>query len=365
MTDDLRARYDPAPVPPPDLADRAMRTARGIVARRMAAGALAVAAVVVAPIAVLDPGGSGGTAAPAVTRTATPTATPTASPGSPRPLPSCAGGDSTFEVPHKPADVAWPYRGDPALRPAAVEAGRGLAKMLPLFAARLPDGSTIAAAGGVDGVTWELHWRWSTTGAVQEDFLPVLGPDAVLGAIVATGPPVAGVAATLVVLAAPGTTDIAYTSCRDDGGRRYAAAGDTAVIPLRPRDLTGIAEAGTPSGPLAAEQVSHWFVGPGAYPVEPLPVPAGHREIPDVVRYDRAVEFRGAAPVRDARVFYRCAPWAAPVVARIDGTSTPLRCDNRTRIAADGLTLVPGRRVLDLSGARLSSVSVLVAVPER
>jgi hypothetical protein len=228
MSDDgrwLRATLDPDPVPPPDLAARAVHTARRIRRRRFAAGAVAALAVVAVPLAAVRTGPGQQAAGPAPTSPA---------------LPTCAGSSRPPFVPARSAtDVSWPYRGDAGLRTAAVRAGAGLTDVRPLFGARLDDGHTVVAAAGWSGSAWELRWR-TDSGAGASAHLPVLGPRTQLSIVLPAGLRSDGIVGTLVVLAPPGTTEIAFVSCpRLDGSGRYTDPGDTAVLPLKPGSLAG------------------------------------------------------------------------------------------------------------------------------
>jgi hypothetical protein len=355
MSDDgrwLRAALTVDPVPPPDLADWAERTARRMVRRRIAAGALAAAALAVVPFA-LTRGGPGQRAA-----TPSPSASPSAGPA------PCPGRSSVpFVRARSAADVAWPYRGDADLLATAVAAGRGLTDVRPLFGAHLAGGRLIVAVAGREKSGWRLRWSEGNGGGAGLS-LPALGPDTELSLLLQPGPPVDGIAGTLIVLAAPGTTEIAFVSCPADGTSRYSASGDTAMMPLKPRDLEGTIEIRTPTGVLALGSWDASSGGAGAYPIRPLPVPVGYREVPGVIGSAETVDYRGSVTLEDARVLVRCrAPAGTVVRTAVGSPPAAARCDGQVHVAADGLTLRPGTRLLDLSPTAF--VDVLVAVPDR
>jgi hypothetical protein len=219
----LRETLDPRPVPPPDLADRAVRTARRIVRRRVAAGALAAAALaaVAVPLAARGDGAD---------RTAGPV--PTVEPSTPCSLAYGSKLTITLDPARSARDVAWPYRGDTDLRPAVTALGRGLTDVRPLFGTRLPDGTgDVLMVAGRSAAGWRL--RTDAAGARAERALPVLGPATQLSVVAGR---------FVVIVAAPGSRSVQYTYCRPDGPLSFFVEGDTFVQQAAPRgaiEVTG------------------------------------------------------------------------------------------------------------------------------
>lgn len=267
------------------------------------------------------------------------------------------------------ADAAWPYRGEARLRDRAVAAGTGLADVRPLFGAGLDGGGTIVMVAGRRGTDWRL--RYAVTGTTTdsaEKALPALRAGTQLSVVVGSGPAASGPTTTLVVVvvAAPGTTGIIYRYCDGPGGvplRHHDVAGDTAVLPLRSADEVpgvlavrngaGVTERGTPGtgyvGAFATEQL------------DPIPVPAGYRQIGGTVNQRGQVLYRGD-PVVDGRVLVRCwkpGQWEPNPTELIRS----IRCDGLVQAVAEMISFGPGT-LLETSFAT-DKVEVLVVVPDK
>lgn len=342
----------PDVAPPPDLAARAERAARGIRRRRVAATALAVAALVVVPVAVQR-----GTHAP--DRTAGP------------PAPACHGKSysDTYqsERARSAADAAWPYRGDARLRDRAVAAGTGLADVRPLFGAGLDGGGTVVMVAGRRGTDWRL--RYAVTGPSTdsaEQALPALHAGTQLSVVVGPGPAASGPTTTLVVVAAPGTTGIIYRYCEAPDGtplRHHDVAGDTAVLPLRSADeVPGVLAVRTGARVTERDQPGTGYVGAFATEqLDPIPVPAGYRRIGGTVNQRGQVTYRGD-PVVDGRVLVRCwkpMQWEPNPHGDL---MRSIRCDGLVQAVAERVSFGPGT-VLDTSFST-DKVEVLVVVPD-
>lgn len=241
-TDDqwLRATLtEPAVTPPADLADRAERIARGIRRRRVAATAVAVAALVAVPLAVQ------GTRTP--DRTAGPVATP-------RPRVStgeCAGDNPVEPAPvaaRTAADAAWPYRGDPRLEEGARAVGAGLADVRPLFGWERGAGVTVTVAAGRGADGWRLRYSGDDRRTTVHDLpLPVLGARTVLTLWLR-----GDWYTTVVVLAPPGATGIAQSYCRDPSTHQGGGYGrrDFDLFDLSPGTPAGVVSVRLVSGPI-------------------------------------------------------------------------------------------------------------------
>lgn len=213
---------------------------------------------------------------------------------------------------------------------------------------------------GRDKQGWELLWR-TEGGAGSGAPIPALGPDTEISLLVQSGPPVNGIAGTLIVLAPPGTTQITYESCPADGTTRYTAEGDWAVLPLKPRDLEGTIGIQAPGGLLSIGEPGNTFSIGGSYPIHPIPLPAGYREVTGAV-VSGAAAYRGAVTLEDARLLLRCQMGGDALVTLAGGKKLLLPCNGKVQTAADGLTLPPGAHLFELSRGM---VDMLLVVPAR
>jgi hypothetical protein len=347
--------------PPADLATRAERTA-GRIRRRRFGTAAAVAAVAVAVPLVL--GGAGGT------DRGLPPARPTD--------PACLPSDQV--LPDQPdavsaADVTWPYRGDPALRPtldrvmaASVnpDPGEPRPPARPLYAGRLaePAGSAVFvfATRLTAGAPWLAVARVlpaepygdlavAPDSATAGARLPRLGPEVQVSLLVpvegAPGPlPATGwdrYGNLLVALGPPGTDRIDYRACYR--GRPFTAsgAGDVLVRPVGPVDATGrlrvvdggrlVAE-GDVGAPVFAGQN---LVLPG---VEPVPVPAGRRLVQRLTGQGEPQLPRTAGTaVPSATLLARCRGAEQLTVAAADRPLGRVPCDEQVHVLAEDVEL--------------------------
>lgn len=366
----LTAVVDVEP-PPADLATRAERTA-GRIRRRRFGTAAAVAAVVVAVPLVL-----GGAGAPD-------RGLPPARPADP----ACVADDQA--LPQQPdavdlADVTWPYRGDPALRPlldqvigaAVVTApGRPVPRTRPLYAQRLAEpadtGVYVFASELPSGGPWLVTARtgplnpptrssvWAA-GFAASARLPQLRPTSQVSLLVPVpigpGGPVPGtgwdrLGNLLVVLGPPGADRIHYTGCYRGRAFTVSGGGDVLVRRVGPVDAPGQVWINAGGRLLAIGEVGDPLIG---YPtlalpaVEPIPVPADQlllrltgqgesqepKAVPDVVRSARLLaRCRGAVPLE---------------VATGNLALGRVPCDEQVHVLADGILLDP-YRPLSVSG---------------
>jgi hypothetical protein len=353
--------------PPADLAARAERTAGRIRRRRygLAAGVAAVAAAV--PLVL---GGAGGTDR----------SLPPARPADP----ACQPSEQV--LPDQPdavsaADVTWPYRGDPALRPTLDRVMTGSIDSLPgepalatrpLYARRLaePAGSAVFvfAAEFASRTQWmvlaaalpadprgDLPLRFD--GPVSSARLPRLGPEVQVSLLV----PVEGAAGgplpatgwdrygnLLVALGAPGADQVEYRACYRDRFFSVRGSGDVLVRPVGPVDAPGQLRVSAGSRLLAGGEVGEPLFGRPAVvlpAVEPVPVPAGTREV-------QRLRAQGGGPqgpqslgatVPAATVIARCRG-AAPLEVSVD--YRPLGrvpCDEQVHVLAEKVSLLQGQ----------------------
>lgn len=308
--DELRGRlataYPPA-IPPADLAARAVRTAGRIRRRRAVVVAAAAALAVAIPLSVAAVAGPDRALPPAA--------------------PPC--GSQVEEVPDQrvartEAEVnGWGRRGDATLRARAEQVAWPMinAKVIALHATEVSYGRYAAVLAEDTGTlvqprsVWAVTWRQLPGERPRlEDFaagrLPVPGPDAAISLLVrwpAAGSPGPGPATNLIVaLAPPGSRSVTLDACRVGQSVGYGYGGDVLV-----------ADAGSLDGPgritVRKADGTTGYVGPvgnpGAVlddvqlpPVQPVPVPAGTREIfrtagqtgtiaPGGVRTDRGTLF--------------------------------------------------------------------------
>jgi hypothetical protein len=343
----LRDTIGPLDVtPPPDLADRAERTARRIVRRRVAAGVLAVVAVVVLPLAVQR-----GTRGP--DRTA-----------GPAPSGRCVstahfGPAEDPERARTAADAAWPYRGDGDMLSQVRAAGNGLTDVRPLFGTQVAGIGPVLMVAGRGDLGWRLRYVVGTDSTEQA--LPALHAGTQLSLVLGSSTPY-----TLVVVAAPGTPGIVYRYCLGQDGsylRQHEVAADTAVIPLRSEDEVPGALAFRASPASVTEYGQPGTGYRGGFTItdrlDPIPVPAGHRPVGTVVEDRGQLTWQGYY-VENARVLVRCrkpVQWESNPMDLLRS----IRCDGLVHVVADGVAMGPDQAL----GTRFADdqVEVLVVVP--
>ena len=376
--------------PPADLAVRAERTA-GRIRRRRYGLAAGVAAVAVAVPLVL--GGVGGT------DRGLPPARPVD--------PACQPSDRA--LPDQPdavsaADVTWPYRGDPALRPAlervmAGKIGSGPDQRplgtRPLYARRLADPA--GSAVFVFAAEFASRTQWLVIAVVlpadpRGDLAPQVGDPAASARLPRLGPdvqvsllvPVEGAAGgpvpatgwdrygnLLVALGAPGADRIDYRACYRGRAFAVSGTGDVLVRPVGPVDAPGELRVSAGSRLLAAGEVGEpLFGGPSVVlpAVEPVPVPAGSREVQRLRGQGRSeLPVNLVATVPAATLVARC---RGPVPLEVSLEHRPLGrvpCDERVHVLAERVSLTHGqplaaRGVPELRGDIDVPVSYDVAV---
>lgn len=336
--------------PPPDLAARAEGTAGRIRRRRWGAGA-AVAALAAAVPVVL-----GGLPGPDRGLPAGP------------PDPACV--PSARVLPDQPdavaaADVRWPYRGDPALRPALdrVMADSTAAATRPLYAGRLarPAGSAVfvfASQRGT-GTPWLVQAAvlpadpspGSLGGAGAAARLPRLVRDAQVSVLApaagARGPvPPTGWdrdGNVLVALAAPGADRVDYRACYRGRPFEVSGRGDVLVREVGPVDAPGRLQVFDGGRLLAAGEVGDPVFGGAAVvrpAVEPVPVPAGSREVRRLAGQGRpGLPEPVTATVPAATLLARCRGPVPLEVLDGDRSLGRVPCDEQVHVLADRVPL--------------------------
>jgi hypothetical protein len=375
---EVRAAFTAGPGDEPPLrltADRVLAAGRARRRRRWATGASAVAVVAVLGIAGALVAGTTGPTVPA--RPPAPAGTITPQPG------PC--GIPRFDIPtvpqaRGPADLTWPYRGDPALRTRAeqilrgVPGGERVLEVRPLFGGGMPGGGQVVLAAvrerDIGGTGW-TYWfgssgRRDAGGGGGGVAMPALTPTTQLSSLTRIPfrgqlPTGAGImekqleqkSNVLTVVGPPGSDSIDFEGCYR--GQRFTVSGrgDHLVADVGPLDAPGritvrrdgrVVYAGDPatyadpSGGIAVPSIA----GPVALPIM---VPQGFFKLrgqgqeTSARTGDEAASYSHATVNEwpSAQVLVRCQgdePASRSINVTAGAVRTTVPCDGRVHVAA-------------------------------